>query len=121
MALANRSILVADDNEGTRVTLAAALDGAGYSTVLADSAEDALARLREMSQVSAVLADVIMPEVGGIELARQVQSLRPGVPVVLMTGHEECVEEVSAGGAIALLKPFTAATLLRVLEDCVAT
>ncbi len=112
------SILVADDNDGTREALDASLQGAGYVAVLARNGADAIAKLQQNPVVEAVLADVVMPEMSGIDLARQVKELRPDLPVILMTGYPDYVDAVTSIGAIPLLKPFRASTLIRVLQDC---
>ena len=112
------SILVADDNDGTREVLEATLRGAGYVAVLARNGAEAIAKLMQTPVVDAVLADVVMPEMSGIDLARQVKELRPDLPVVLMTGYPDYADAVTTIGAIPLLKPFRASTLIRVLQDC---
>ena len=111
------SVLVADDNEATRTVIEVALRGAGYAPVLAASGREAIEKLARTPSLAAVLADVVMPEIGGVELARQVRELRPGLPVILMTGYDEFVEAVNSIGAIPLIKPFTASMLIRVLQD----
>ena len=118
MSASPPSILVADDNDGTRQVLQATLQGAGYVAVLARDGADAIAKLMQVPGVDAVLADVVMPVMGGIDLARRVKELRPDLPVILMTGYPDYADAVTSIGAIPLLKPFRASTLIRVLQDC---
>ena len=112
------SVLIADDNESTLDVLEIALRGAGYLTHRARSGGEALIQFTDGRDVDVVLADVVMPEISGLELAQRLKGMRPDVPVVLMTGHDAYADEVINAGAIPLLKPFRVATLIRVLQDC---
>lgn len=112
------SVLIADDNESTLDVLEIALRGAGYLTHRARSGSEAIVQFTDGRNVDAVVADVVMPEISGLELAQRLKSIRPDVPVVLMTGYDDYADDVINAGAIPLLKPFRAATLIRVLQDC---
>ena len=118
MSIDTPCILVADDNDSTREVIEAALRGAGYEALLARNGDDAIAKLMKSPQVDAVLADVVMPARSGIVLAQRLRDLRPDLPVVLMTGYPDYADAVTAIGAIPLIKPFRASTLIRVLQDC---
>lgn len=107
-------ILLVDDEESLRVTLAANLELEGHTVLLASGAEQALQLLTEEA-VDVVLSDIRMPGVHGVELLRRMRKARPGLPVVLMTGFamERQVEEALEEGAFTvLLKPFDVAHVL---------
>jgi len=53
-------------------------------------------------------------------LAQHVRAIRPGVPIVLVTGDADAVEKVLANGSIALLKPYTSDALQRILLELLA-
>ena len=58
-----------------------------------------------------------MPKMSGIEFAGRVRTIRPSVPVVLVTGDSSALDEVLASGSVALLKPYSPDTLRRVLKE----
>ena len=58
-----------------------------------------------------------MPGMDGVELAREAKRLRPHLRVVLVTGHDSAMDHLIAAGNIALLKPYSAQALARVLEE----
>lgn len=111
------SILVVDDEAVHRDTLAAMLCAEGMHVTCAERASDALDLLRTPARFDLVVSDVVMPGMDGIELARQARHLRPGLRVVLVTGHDSAMDHLIAGGNIALLKPYTAEALKRVLDE----
>jgi CheY-like chemotaxis protein len=111
-------VLVVDDEESMRVTLAANLELEGHEVVEAATGEEAL-RLARERPVDVVLADIRMPGLHGVELARHLRRERPGLPVVLMTAfaQENLVEDALAEGVFTVLhKPFDVAHLLRTLR-----
>ena len=85
-------------------------------------AEDALAFLDRGFEIDAVVTDLTMPKMSGLELTREIRRRRPTVPVVLMTGYEmaDGAALQREGIAAVLPKPFTvseaAETLDRVLQ-----
>jgi CheY-like chemotaxis protein len=116
-------ILVVDDEESMRITLAANLELEGHEVVEASSGEEALRLVREQP-VDVVLTDIRMPGLNGVELYRHIRRERPGLPVVLMTAfaEESLVEDALAEGVFTVLhKPFDVAHLLRTLRHAATT
>jgi DNA-binding NtrC family response regulator len=112
-------ILIVDDEESLRMTLAANLELEDFDVLEADTAERAL-EILERERVDIVLSDIRMPGVGGIELLRQVHRRGLDVPVVLMTAFtdESSIRDAMGNGVFAVLgKPFdmehAVGTLLR--------
>jgi DNA-binding NtrC family response regulator len=108
VAVGSARILLVDDEESLRITLAANLELEGHTVLEASSAEDAL-RLLEQQSVDVVLTDIRMPGLHGVELLRRIKQDKPDLPVVLMTAFaaEELVEDALAEGAFTVLpKPF---------------
>ena len=104
-----RTILVVDDEAPIRNLVASVLKQDGYCVTEAASAAEAL-RLLEMSPEPALLlTDIKMPEIDGIELARQATQFRPEMKVVYMTGYS--AQRLAPGTAV-IEKPFTARRLL---------
>jgi DNA-binding NtrC family response regulator len=111
-------ILVVDDEPGLREALAEKLRYEGYTVEVADSAESALARLSS-ADPEVVLTDLRMPGLSGIELTERIRAGRPGVDVVVMTGHEDmesAVEAMKAGAVDYLVKPVKLETVKGLVE-----
>lgn len=80
-------ILLAEDNEGIREATQEILESLGYRVLTAADGEEALAVFQAEGEVDLLLTDVVMPEVGGRELARELRRVAPGLKVIAMTGH----------------------------------
>jgi CheY-like chemotaxis protein len=111
-----QSILVAEDDSGTRRVVQRILEHAGYIVQTADDGTEAMA-LIENAAVSfdMVLSDVMMPGHTGPEIMDRVRARRPGTPVLLMTGYaeEQLSELLAAGpGREIITKPFSTESLL---------
>ena len=100
-------ILVVDDEKPIREVVAHALEGAGHHVLQAIHGRDALSVIAgaRPERPDLVLADVMMPLVGGAELCRalKVEPATTGIPVVLMSA---AVAHVGAGEDAFIAKPF---------------
>jgi two-component system response regulator MprA len=111
-------ILVVDDERAVRESLRRALELEGYEIELAVDGEDAL-RLLEVngsSQPDAVILDVLMPTVDGLEVCRRIRRAGNRVPVLMLTARDEIENRVAgldAGADDYVTKPFA-------LEELVA-
>jgi putative nucleotidyltransferase with HDIG domain len=106
-------ILVIDDDELVRRTVAEMLASCGYEPVQAATPDQALALLED-EHVRLVVSDIVMPGLNGFELTEAVRQRRPSLPVLLITGvgTDEALSEALARGAAGLIgKPFTIAEL----------
>jgi DNA-binding NtrC family response regulator len=86
------------------------------------SAEEAMERLARQ-RYDAVLSDLVMPGMDGMELVRRVREVDPGIPVIIMTAHasvEGAVEGIRAGAADFLRKPVDAGEVLALIGRAVA-
>lgn len=95
----------------------------GYGVGCAPGAEEALARLSDEADFAAVVCDIRMAPIDGIELLRAIKSRRPSLPVLLFTAAGNLSERKQAlelGAYDYLLKPFSLTELKRVLEDAIA-
>ena len=111
-------ILIVDDEQQILVALQETLKRKGYTVSTAGSAVEALRSL-EKKFYRAVLTDVRMPELDGMELLKEVKRLSPGTPVILLTGHgtvDHAVEALKQGAFDYLMKPFSAEQLTEVME-----
>jgi DNA-binding NtrC family response regulator len=116
------SILVAEDDRNLRRVLRAMLVREGYEVSEATDGAAASAFLAG-HRVDALVTDIRMPKMDGIELFRQCRERYPGLPVILVTAYgriEEAVEAMRMGAFDYILKPFDEAELLRVVGNAVA-
>jgi two-component system, OmpR family, response regulator MprA len=108
-------ILVVDDERAVRESLRRALELEGYEVDLAEDGEQALGRLGESADTDAVILDVLMPGIDGLEVCRRLRSDHNGVPVLMLTARAEVDSRVAgldAGADDYLPKPFALAELL---------
>ena len=108
-------ILVVDDERAVRESLRRALELEGYDVELADDGEAALERLGATAQPDAVILDVLMPGIDGLEVCRQLRAGANPVPVLMLTARAEVDSRVAgldAGADDYLPKPFALAELL---------
>ena len=117
------TILVADDEEVVRTLAARALERAGFVTVVARDGLEAVAMVREHGdQLAAVILDLTMPNLSGADACRQMQELRPGLPVVLSSGYSaaEATERFSSLRLAGFMqKPYLPQDLVRAVQDAV--
>src|SRR5262245_16280350 len=91
----------------------------GHSAVIAGSGHDALRIVKAAHDVDAVLSDVQMPQMSGIELLAHLRQFDAALPVILMTGYANVVSADDAktlGATTCLSKPFDAEALIASLE-----
>ena len=108
-------ILVVDDERAVRESLQRALDLEGYEVELAADGEAALDRLGAAEQADAVILDVLMPGIDGLEVCRRLRAAGNAVPVLMLTARAEVDSRVAgldAGADDYLPKPFALAELL---------
>lgn len=112
------SILVVDDESTTQDTLGTFLETEGYHVATAGSGAEALSRI-EAQEFDVIVADVVMPGVGGFEVLERSRLLNPGAAVILMTGHatvEMAIEALRKGACDYLQKPFVLHDLGRCVQ-----
>ncbi len=100
-------ILIVDDDPGTLASLSRAFALEGYEAFTAPSAARALERLRG-GPLDAILSDVVMPGMDGLELLARLREQAPGVPVILMSGQatvEIAVQATKLGALDFVEKP----------------
>jgi two-component system NtrC family sensor kinase len=111
------SVLVVEDNMEVGKFATDALTELGYATTLVDNAMDALAELtRHGGRFDVVFSDVMMPEMTGLDLAREIRRRQFDVPIVLTSGYSHMLAQSGAYGFEHLQKPYSADQLSRVLQ-----
>ena len=103
-------ILVVDDERAVRDSLRRALTLEGYDVELAADGEEALTRLRSgESHPDAIVVDVLMPRLNGLDLCRNLRASGDKVPVLMLTARDQVDDRVAgldAGADDYLVKPF---------------
>src|SRR5215831_1147013 len=82
------SILVVDDDPMIRELFSSALQNRHGRVVTAADGNEALAIVRE-TEVDLVLLDLVMPGLSGVETFSELRAIRPGLPVIIATGHPD--------------------------------
>jgi two-component system response regulator HydG len=100
-------VLIVDDDEGHAEALADSLEADGYVCRMAHSGREAL-ELCGTTSFEAVLTDLVMHDLSGIEVLREVRRLQPDAVTLLITGHgslETAIDAMREGAADYLQKP----------------
>ncbi len=109
----SETILLAEDDPDVREFVRMVLERSGYTVLAASNGREALELARQYTGlIHLVMADVVMPEMGGTELAEHFGAEHPGVPVLFMSGYTNHLGLREEMGAGYVQKPFTAASLL---------
>jgi two-component system KDP operon response regulator KdpE len=101
-------VLVVENDAGIRQSLFETLGALGFMVGEAENGEEALVRLR-MVTYDAVLLDINMPGMGGMETCRKIFQVYPRLPVIMLTvrdDEEDIVEALDAGAQDYITKPF---------------
>ena len=108
-------LLLVDDDRMVCDTLSNGLRRAGFTVHGITSTEEALRLIADPGmQVSVLITDQMMPGMNGMELGARARALRPGLPMILISGYASSLEEehvMSKGFSMMMMKPLTAGQL----------
>ena len=117
----NERILFVDDENDIIEMAKVMLEQYGYSITVTDSSLDALEIFRKSaSDFDLVITDYTMPDMNGLELGKKLMSIRPDIPVILITGYSDSIDRkkvMSYGFVAFIMKPI----INRELYDLVQT
>ena len=108
-------VLVVDDERAVRDSLRRALELEGYDVELAADGEEALERLAQNGEPDAVVLDILMPRMDGLEVCRRLRREGHSLPVLMLTARDEVENRVAgldAGADDYVTKPFALEELL---------
>jgi two-component system response regulator (stage 0 sporulation protein F) len=118
-------VIIADDEDGLREMLCMVLEHEGYEVLEARNGADALKLFESRRfEIAAVMLDVQMPVLGGLEAYTRIRAMSPQTPVILGTGYvgeAELAAIRDAGADDMLLKPYEMRDLLDRLARVTAT
>jgi two-component system response regulator MprA len=108
-------VLVVDDERAVRDSLRRALELEGYDVELAADGEEALERLAQNGEPDAIVLDILMPKMDGLEVCRRLRREGHRLPVLMLTARDEVENRVAgldAGADDYVTKPFALEELL---------
>ena len=113
----SETILLVDDEEGVRRLCGAVLQANGYDVLAASNGPAAIAVYEKNAhKIDMLLTDIVMPQMNGFELGRQLAERTPGLRILYMSGYRENIS--NANPPLALLsKPFTPDALLEKVRE----
>jgi PAS domain S-box-containing protein len=117
-------VLVVEDDAAVRATTSGMLEDLGYSVLSAETGGAALKIVQENTRLDLVFSDVVMPDgMSGVDLAREIGSLRPHLPVLLTSGYtaQRVLPETPTGEMALLKKPFSQVELSIAIRKVMAS
>ncbi|MFO0694335.1 MAG: sigma-54 dependent transcriptional regulator [Polyangiales bacterium] len=121
--MAQKQILVADDEPNLLRVISAQLQRDGYDVFAVSDGAEALTALEE-NHIDLVITDLRMPKVDGLEILKHVQISCPHVPVILITAHgtvDTAVEALKRGAFDYVTKPFDREEMRAVVAKAIRT
>ena len=125
LAMRKGRVLIVDDELSIRMPIRRNLLQAGLEVIEATDGEQAIAALREGDNalmVDAVLCDIRMPNVNGIDLIPYLRAQYPSIPIIVLTGYPDidlAITLMKASIRDYLVKPTSKQDLLKVLQNAV--
>lgn len=117
--VAQRSILVVDDEEALRAVLSSELASEGYQVDTASDGDEAIAILQNNNKFDLVLLDIKMPRVDGFEVLKFIKQNIPHVKVIMLTAFADlknAIESKKLGAEDFISKPYDLVDLLTTIE-----
>ncbi len=112
------TVLLVDDEDLVREGTSQLLSELGYTVVTAASGAEALAQLRGGTGFDILVTDFLMPQMNGAQLSAEARKLKPGLPVLLITGYSN-IEQGPGSELARLAKPFRHADLAHKMSELV--
>jgi CheY-like chemotaxis protein len=103
-------VMVVEDNDQARKAAVRSLQAFGYEVLSASDGVEALSMLEQRTDVRIVVSDMVMPLMSGAELANRLGEIRPGLPVLFLSGYADAAaagRDKLRGDEPFLQKPFT--------------
>jgi DNA-binding NtrC family response regulator len=117
------SVLVVDDETAVRRFAVRVLQRDGFDVLEATDGAEALELVRsQKASIDAIVTDIVMPRLNGVELMQAVSVSHPHLPVILMSGYATAaLSELGIASPCSILtKPFPAERLLAEVHRCVS-
>ncbi|NWF35406.1 response regulator [Mariprofundus sp. KV] len=119
------TILLADDDEMLLIAYADILSSLGYQVITASNGMQALNIYKEKSDaIDLVILDIVMPELGGVDAARDIRKLNPGQKLLFSTGYDlnqEMIKHLAEQHEIIISKPWAVSSASRIIREQLAS
>lgn len=116
-------VLLVDDNEDVRTSSCDILESLGYKTLVAEDGLEALdLHNANKDQIDLILTDIVMPKMGGLDLALSLQEQGASTPIIFMTGYNEILPSSASNDLkkIPLInKPFSIGSLSQIIRESI--
>src|SRR5438477_12939739 len=113
------TVLVVDDQEIVCEFMLAAMQQCGYKTLSTYSGEEGLVLFAaHPREIDLVISDIVMPDISGYKMVERIRSIRPGIPVLFVTGTMQDHPVWAKTTCHVLQKPFTAAEFMTAVDAC---
>ena len=114
------TLLLVDDEEVVRKSLAAYLSGQGYRVLLGKDGREGLSTYeRHQDEIALVLLDLSMPQMSGQEVLKALRDLKPDLKVIIFTGYSVSAEQIE-GSLPVIIKPVNGRTVARRVREVLA-
>jgi signal transduction histidine kinase/CheY-like chemotaxis protein len=124
-ALSVRRVLLVEDSDGVREFVRSVLVNSGAAVTLAVDGAEGLAIVRSGAEsFDLIVTDIVMPRLGGPQMAAGLRDLHPELPVLYMTGYADNAlsrDQLDSGHEALIQKPFSANALLDAINALSAT
>lgn len=122
--LTQKTIMVVDDDPNICEMLSTILTKNGFEIVASSKPQEAISVFKERGrEIDLLLTDIVMPGINGVELYRQLASMRPDLPVLFMSGYSMGMlteQQIEMPELHILQKPFTPSRLIETIEELVS-
>lgn len=113
------TVLIVDDDRAILESAKAILESADYAVQTAETARDAIRKVKS-DWFDVALLDIKLPDMEGTELLKQLQEMKPRMIKIMVTGYaslDSAIQSVNLEAKAYIVKPFNPADLLRVMEE----
>lgn len=118
-------ILIVDDVEGVRQSLQIVLESAGFDILEAENGREALDILYKTDDIDIVLTDIMMPEMNGLQLCKEIRNTFKHIKIIAMSGGgnllqgDPTLEEAAKFAVKVIRKPFRKADILALIDEII--
>jgi len=123
-AAERRTVLIVDDDIALHHLLARMVSRMGFATITAANGHDAINVVRGSPDLACMVLDLVLPNMGGAEIAAAVQRIAPELPIILMSGYAlpRDIASIPNQSVVGfLVKPFSSDDLRRLIHQAVAS
>ncbi len=117
-------ILIVDDNMTFLISTANILSRSGFQILFALNGREALSLLDQRTDIDAVVLDMKMPGMNGLETLKKIKARQPLIEVIILTGYpdvDDLIDSLKIGATSYVMKPFPIERLIEKLKRAVSS